>query len=501
MFEILTRGRGTNGARVERFGELEVPTTLAEEILSATPERKSRVLGIRDRLEYMAKEEKRELVDRILVRFTLWVFDLPASERNHHSGRFGLLDHSLEVAARTVFKLAETSFRVSEDPVTNHRECPAWVYAGLVASLAHDLGKIHDLEVSLPGGSDRWEAGKEPLAAFCRRHGRSGTEPDLWKFLRGRGLHGHKARGRAVLPLLLTPEACRNLGRRLESILDPLLPPSDTEAPPAASEPARVIVELIRRYDQESARVDYSQRKALPVSNPRLEGSAPPSRDPSGGQEPASDGAPLQTPAPASPMPRQEPSPPPPAPAIETALPDAPEDLSEETSPLAVADEDDLEFQPSARERRGDPMEMDARLRRLLDPAVLLETLRIMITSRKFSRNSEIAEVFIRPDYVWFVFPEAFKRLARFGRVPYDSSFPRRILRALAHTPGVVPDLGGRVFVSILPWSHVDAVRAARIRTQGFLPESEVMKLGISSYEVIACPGTPLTSGPTRAAV
>jgi hypothetical protein len=91
---------------------VQIARRLGEEVLRATPARRNHLQGIRDRLSSMTLEEKDALVDRILARLALFVHDLPASEASHHSGRFGLLDHLLEVAHGTGgidAKLAESA--------------------------------------------------------------------------------------------------------------------------------------------------------------------------------------------------------------------------------------------------------------------------------------------------------------------------------------------------------------------------------------------------------
>jgi hypothetical protein len=92
------KDRSEGVSRVEAFGQSKISRQQGEELLRATTERRNLLQGIRDRLSSMTREEKDELVDRLFARVALFLFDLPASESSHHSRRFGLLDHLLEVA-------------------------------------------------------------------------------------------------------------------------------------------------------------------------------------------------------------------------------------------------------------------------------------------------------------------------------------------------------------------------------------------------------------------
>src|SRR5260221_2077521 len=120
-------GRPLPGSRLptlESFGTVSLDRRLGEEILEATPERRSSRDAIRSVLLGVDRAERHERVDRVLVRFALYVGDLPASESNHHARPFGLFDHSLEVARAAVEELSRPSFRVSEDPAANYLEQP-----------------------------------------------------------------------------------------------------------------------------------------------------------------------------------------------------------------------------------------------------------------------------------------------------------------------------------------------------------------------------------------
>ena len=74
------------------------------------------------------------LLGTILTAFVPLAKDLPASERHHHSWRFGLLEHSLEVALGTLTQITNAA---------RHSDQVAGLVAPTIAvALLHDLGKI-----------------------------------------------------------------------------------------------------------------------------------------------------------------------------------------------------------------------------------------------------------------------------------------------------------------------------------------------------------------------
>ena len=136
-----------------------------QELLLAVPRRRGILAEIEDLLIGLPKRERYDLVTRTALRFALYVVDLPASERDHDAGPFGLLDHSLGVARAAVGELVRPSFRASEDPAENYREQPIWAYSGFVLGLLHDAGKVFDLEVVPKAGGPAWNPLEGPLAA------------------------------------------------------------------------------------------------------------------------------------------------------------------------------------------------------------------------------------------------------------------------------------------------------------------------------------------------
>jgi hypothetical protein len=468
------------GLGVERFGEAIIARRFGEEILRATPERRNHLQAIRDRLSSMTLEEKDELVDRLFARLALFVYDLPASKANHHSGRFGLLDHLLEVAHQTVRELAAPGFQVSPEPSTNHRERPLWVYAGLVAAVAHDIGKPLDLEIAAPGKGTCWDPRVEPLRLFCQRHGLAGTGPELWHFLPRRGLRGHETNTPVLLPLVLTPEVAEYLGPRLASVT--LAMTKDEEWKPTGGRwhPATEVVRVVRRIDGATAKDDVDgdrEKKGEVVRKIPRDQTVP---APIALQSPKSPAAPSALKhrevalAPArSAQPLSE------APVARSG-----EDVEEE--PLVLPPDFWGEHVPHPRERRGDPVETERHLQVQLDPARFMDTLRRMVVSRRLSRNNYYTEVYIRPDYVWFMLPRALRRVALINRLPYDTGVLRRMLASLKASPQVAPGSERRVPVFMKFRPDATTMEAVRVKTQGFLSETDLACLGVYGYDLKA---------------
>jgi len=179
MFGLLKRAGAGEAAPspLELFGKVKIARALGMEILKESSTRRNCLQGIRDSLSSMTRPQKDDLVDRIFARVALFVFDLPASESNHHSERFGLLDHLLGVAQQTAKVLTGPGFRVSPEPAVHHREGPLWSYAGVVAAIAHDIVKPLDLDLVAPGTSTPWDPRSEPCDSTA--HGTKWPRPPM----------------------------------------------------------------------------------------------------------------------------------------------------------------------------------------------------------------------------------------------------------------------------------------------------------------------------------
>src|ERR1700740_3321789 len=94
---------------------------------------------------------------RVMAKLRDPVGDLPASADHHHSSRFGLLQHSLEVALKMLEEFEKTLlpdappdlvvFNTEADPLQTQ-------YLYFLTGLGHDLGKLFDLEL-VAGGRRR----------------------------------------------------------------------------------------------------------------------------------------------------------------------------------------------------------------------------------------------------------------------------------------------------------------------------------------------------------
>jgi hypothetical protein len=171
------------------------------------------------------------------------VGDLPASADHHHSSRFGLLQHSLEVALRVLEEFEKTLlpdappdvalFNTAADPVQTQ-------YLGFLAGLGHDLGKLFDVE--LVAGVRRWSPLNQTYAEFLRQVKR---EPVLeWNDKRVRG--GHAQFSPWLMHHLLSPADVRFIGlERLPELAAAL-------AGTHAADQSTPLARLVSTLDQQS---------------------------------------------------------------------------------------------------------------------------------------------------------------------------------------------------------------------------------------------------------
>ena len=240
---------------IERFGAMGLDASSGLSLLSEPP-RQRLCQDIRESLMHFPLEERGEYVDRLLLRFAFYVLDLPASESHHHSVRFGLLDHSLDVACRVAKAVGSPAFRTTEDYAADYHQKPIWHYAAVVCALLHDVGKILDLEVSSPDGKDCWDPFAEPLALFCGRHRLGQTGPERWKHRVGRGMRYHAWHGPMLYPLILPPKPTPYLGHRLAQLSDALIAQTLDRAPEATPDVPARIAAMIHQADVEGSKAD-----------------------------------------------------------------------------------------------------------------------------------------------------------------------------------------------------------------------------------------------------
>jgi hypothetical protein len=442
-----------------------------EEILLACPARREILWEIKDLLVGIPRERRPELVDQVAARFALYVVDLPASERNHGSEPYGLLDHSLDVARSAARELVRPSFRVSEDPVENYREQPIWGYAGVVLGLLHDAGKLFDLEVVLPGAQAPWNPLSEPLAAYLRRSGRTRSGTESWKWKSGRGVNGHVWKTEAVAPLVIPIIARQFLGSRLEAVLQVFALSYKVGKDDLAAGPARRVVEAVRRADRAHAECapspgrdvacDPAVAKPVPVSGgttasaPIIEVTAPPRS-----AEPSSEKAPTD---------------------------------SERTHESTVRSDQEVPEEARQKGGRGPKQyalkpkvpERDRRIEAELQPGKLIESLRSWIRSGNVNRNSPRGEVFVRQDYLWLRYPDALTSLIEGKSINWSTPLGERLLAVLLKCREVDAENPKSALVYAFPDPRDKKPTAfVRLRAKDFLPEEELAGLGFWPYEM-----------------
>ena len=180
---------------------------------------------------------------RVMAKLRDLVSDLPASADHHHSSRFGLLQHSLEIALKMLEQFEKTLlpgappdvalFNTEADPLQTQYLC-------FLAGLGHDLGKLFDIE--LVAGERRWSPLTEAYAEFLRQVKR---EPVLeWNKKRVRG--GHAQFSPWLMHHLLSPADMRFIGlERLPELTGAL---TGTHAGDQSTPLAR----LVSKLDQQS---------------------------------------------------------------------------------------------------------------------------------------------------------------------------------------------------------------------------------------------------------
>jgi len=238
-------------------------SSLTRDPVESNPARREAVLRIAALLGDLSREDSRALVDRVVCAFGRRVYDIPASERHHHRERWGLLDHSIEVAEYAVRAALAANFMesVAPHPEVQEFRVPRLRYAAFLFALFHDIGKI--LGVSVQEGRRVWNPFAEDLAEFVER---PGGEPPSMIWRAGRGLDAHQHHTAYLLGLFLP-------GHVAGYLTAPLL----TELLERRSAAATRVMDLVAKADQRSAKEDLDRREkakevslALAVSYPEL---------------------------------------------------------------------------------------------------------------------------------------------------------------------------------------------------------------------------------------
>jgi integrating conjugative element relaxase (TIGR03760 family) len=106
-----------------------------------------------------------------LINMAEYIQDLPASEAHHHSGRGGLLAHTLETALNSLRIRRGKLLPPNSDAETVTKFKDVWTYAVFTAALCHDLGKpITDMTIELfdkkKNKVSTWSPFKGPMSTF-----------------------------------------------------------------------------------------------------------------------------------------------------------------------------------------------------------------------------------------------------------------------------------------------------------------------------------------------
>ncbi len=506
------RGIGT-GERPESLAQVERARGL--KIIEAVPRRREILEDLKALLLRIPERDRAELVDETAVRFALYVGDLPASERNHHSGPFGLLDHSLDVALRAVRELARPSFRPSEDPVANHREQPIWAFAGFVLGLLHDVGKLLDLEVFATAEGPAWDPLAEPLTTYLARYGRGSSESGMRRWKVGRRLHGHDRKAPPLAPLVLPPRTLQFLGKRLAVLLEAFERSYETGKEEWGANPAVRVAGAVRRADQVSSGEQIQEQvqeraQESAASRARLEVQAGPLTHSPGGEaaEEAAEDASEERDIPGAIPERVE--------ALE--LPFPVESFSPSLPGFGAGANAHSKIVPAAAALRGgserkaqearerEPRPKSARgldVESLLPPERLLESIRSWLRSGNMSRNSANASVLVRQDFIWLRYPDAFTNLLRGKGISWSPQVAEKLLSWLLRLPHVAPENPKTALVHALSGARgAKSGIFVRFHARDFLPEKELASLGYWPFEMTVQPTTFLQDRekPPRAA-
>ena len=180
---------------------------------------------------------------RVMAKLRDLVGDLPASADHHHSDRFGLLQHSLEVALKMLEEFEKTLlpeapldvalFTPEADPLQAQ-------YLYFLSGLGHDLGKLLDMDVW--AGGQRWSPLNQTYAEFLSQ---AKVEPEVkWNEKRVHG--GHAQFSVWLMHHLLDPIDIRFIGlERLPELMAAL-------AGTHTSDQATPLASLVSKVDQQS---------------------------------------------------------------------------------------------------------------------------------------------------------------------------------------------------------------------------------------------------------
>ena len=427
---------------LEYFGRTHVKRSRGVEILGSSKMRKAWCQGIRDHIKTDPSVPKEILIDQVLIRFALFVGDLPASKRDHESESYGLLDHSLEIAHEVVMVLSKPGFKPSPDPAVCTRERPAWVYAGFLAALLHDVGRVLDLVVSSAIGKESinptpWNPRVEPLVSFLESRGMKTSKQGNAHFLSGRGMEPHAHNGAMLHSMILQPAVMEVAGLAFTQVVVAYSEKKETLVATHIPDAAKWVSAAIGKADgdhREETRKIPKQRRLDLHANPKPDQGEDPKKSP----KVKSPSAPATAPSPER--------------ALVNSVPKKPDSANDN----------------------------------LMEPEALLDALgRYIESGQGTGRNMKSSNFFIRLDWTWILFPTGFKELWEFRDLIYGADNSDRILNSLSTSGLAYEQVPGAPQVLIRPRSGVGQAKyAVGIKTSALFPTEKVKDLGLWPHEV-----------------
>lgn len=133
--------------------------------------------------EYLQQE-----IAHIIKRFIRHLWDLPASENHHHSEKWGLLVHSLDVACRQAERFVGEDiyhdFGQGIDSERTRKDKLWQVFAGFIVGMFHDAHKVYDMNIlsagNPPSRFELFRDGSSSLLEFNLSHP-EGLRPMTWR--------------------------------------------------------------------------------------------------------------------------------------------------------------------------------------------------------------------------------------------------------------------------------------------------------------------------------
>jgi hypothetical protein len=202
-------------------------------------------------------------VRALVESLACWFADHPASENNHHSASFGLLTHSFMVAVRFITHLRAIPEMLAGLDGNSRR---SWILAGTAAAFLHDCGKLLDMEVRLPETGKVWDPMQESMVDFMDRNVIDQAEV-VTTFRPGRGLKGHEAKGRTLIPRILPPDFAGDPTTKTLAIYDACAAHHELKDP-MAHWPAAWLAALILASDREDCAADLKLRREGRLPSP-----------------------------------------------------------------------------------------------------------------------------------------------------------------------------------------------------------------------------------------